>query len=295
MSVAREQLALGRRKRKAPRQRSGVAQTTSNGARMQAGNALLEFDDEGLKALSIDDVPVLTQGPLLNIWRAPLDNDGIKGRENQNGKPLGRWRELGIRDIERIAVERDLTDSALTFDERWKTPGGEVIELQTSFGVTAGEDIRISHRFTVPAALADLPRLGVRLQLPSAFESLRWFGRGPHETYADRKQSGEVRIHASTVTDQYVPYILPQDHGNLTDVRWVELASSAHVLRVTADREMEASASHYPHESHTRVPYFRAGALAPHLALPRRYATRRRRRQLWTGYVTPIPPGRRHL
>ena len=57
-------------------------------------------------------------------------------------------------------------------------------------------------------------------------------------------------VHQSTVSAQYVPYILPQDHGNLTDVRWLALHNDRHLgISVTGDQLFEASASHYPKES----------------------------------------------
>ncbi len=88
----------------------------------------------------------------------------------------------------------------------------------------------------------------MRLELPGQYEQFSWHGRGPFETYSDRKTAGVVRWHQSTVHDQYVPYILPQEHGNLTDVRALRLESRKLQLEVLADSDLQASASHYPHE-----------------------------------------------
>lgn len=59
--------------------------------------------------------------------------------------------------------------------------------------------------------------------MPGAFSSLRWFGRGPHENYPDRKSSAVVGTHASTVSEQFTPYIRPGECGARSDVRWLEL------------------------------------------------------------------------
>ena len=66
-------------------------------------------------------------------------------------------------------------------------------------------------------------RVGLRFLLPSAFSSIRWFGRGPHENYPDRKASAPIGTHASTVADQLTPYIRPGECGAKSDVRWLEL------------------------------------------------------------------------
>ncbi len=63
------------------------------------------------------------------------------------------------------------------------------------------------------------------MQLPKEFSNLRWFGRGPHENYSDRKTSALVGLYESTVADQYVPYIRPQENGYKTDTRWLTLTN----------------------------------------------------------------------
>jgi len=65
--------------------------------------------------------------------------------------------------------------------------------------------------------------MGMQIQLPEEFTNLKWFGRGPHENYADRKTSAEVGLYESTVADQYVSYIRPQENGYKTDTRWLTL------------------------------------------------------------------------
>ena len=49
---------------------------------------------------------------------------------------------------------------------------------------------------------------------------MKWFGRGPHENYIDRKSSAKVDIYSGKVADQFHPYVRPQESGNKTDVRW---------------------------------------------------------------------------
>lgn len=67
-------------------------------------------------------------------------------------------------------------------------------------------------------------RVGLRALLPGDFSSIRWFGRGPHENYPDRKASTLVGVHASSVPEQLTPYIRPGECGAKVDVRWLELS-----------------------------------------------------------------------
>ena len=60
----------------------------------------------------------------------------------------------------------------------------------------------------------EIPRLGVNMVMPRDFEIMTWLGRGPHESYWDRKTSAFVDIYSGSVADQFWPYIRPQENGN---------------------------------------------------------------------------------
>src|SRR5690606_4335663 len=102
-----------------------------------------------------------------------------------------------------------------------------------------------------------LPRVGVRLDLAPGYERLAYFGRGPWENYADRKASTLVGVYETTVTGEYVDYVMPQEHGHHTDVRWLELAPVAErrsrfvglpPLRIEAAPTFEFNAGHHTAE-----------------------------------------------
>ena len=61
--------------------------------------------------------------------------------------------------------------------------------------------------------------------LPGTQNQFTWYGRGPHENYIDRKSGAAIDVYSSTVREEYVPYIMPQEYGNKTDVRWAALTS----------------------------------------------------------------------
>ncbi len=59
--------------------------------------------------------------------------------------------------------------------------------------------------------------------LDQSYQHLSWYGKGPHESYSDKKLSAKLAIHEGTVEEQFVPYLKPQECGNKTDVRWAML------------------------------------------------------------------------
>ncbi len=200
-----------------------------------------------LTSLRLEGAEVLAEGPTLNIWRAATDNDGIKGWTGQEGKPLGRWLAAGLNEVRQTAARITARGATLRIDSRHECKGG-LIEHRHSYTLLADGVILVENVITCARSLPDLPRIGVTLMLKAGFEDLEWFGRGPHESYSDRKRGAAVGLYSGTVTEQYVPYIMPQEHGNKTDVRWLSLRNPDAGRLVTfraEDRLLECSASHF--------------------------------------------------
>ena len=85
------------------------------------------------------------------------------------------------------------------------------------------------------------------MELSEKFEQFEWFGNGPHESYVDRKSGVRTGHFHSNVSDQYVPYIVPQEHGNLTDLRWVALSDGdQRGIFFSSSSLFEGSVNHYP-------------------------------------------------
>jgi beta-galactosidase len=78
------------------------------------------------------------------------------------------------------------------------------------------------------------------LTLAAGHESLTWFGTGPHETYPDRARGGRVGRWSSTVTEQLVPYVRPQENAGHADVRWLTLDG----IRIDLDGPRQVSVLH---------------------------------------------------
>jgi beta-galactosidase len=107
-----------------------------------------------------------------------------------------------------------------------------------------------SFLFDLDPALPELPRIGLACTLIPGIERVRWYGRGPQECYVDRKAGAAVGLYELSVDELQVPYVLPQENGNRTDVRWVELlaprgAGNAGGLRIAAPSTFDFGASHH--------------------------------------------------
>lgn len=264
--VAWDQLALPAVKsKKSPVDPASLPwQIEADGGRMIAasGELVAGFDlKNGVwEGWSLGGIDLLAVGPDLNIWRAPTDNDGIKLHHlDRNPKPwnrhkaLTRWWEGSYDRVRSKLVRAGLLNR----------PGRPVLEMVYQAGVdnkkgidwTAryhflpGGLIRVENEFLIGKAFADLPRVGIRLALPQGFEHVHWNGRGPWENYPDRKAGALLGVYDNTVMGEYVPYVMPQEHGLKCDARWVELAHfNGTTVRIDAEPSFAFSASHYASE-----------------------------------------------
>ena len=212
--------------------------------------AVVAKTDGTLTSLRWDGRELLASGPQLNVWRAPTDNDGIKAWTGQVDKPLGRWLAAGLNHLDRsvqtfVVRQAEAGRAVLEIAHRIVAKGG-AFEQRETLSFSPDGEVTFANTVVADPSLPDLPRVGLALTLPPALKRLRWFGNGPHESYADRKRGTLVGLYEGSVAEQYVPYIVPQSHGNKTDVRWFSLVDKEGAgLLFSGNGLFEFSAGHY--------------------------------------------------
>lgn len=247
-------------RRQAPRTRRVALrpklETTAKGWAVTAGRWSLEVNRKQawVENLCREGCPLIVRGPQLNVWRAATDNDGLKLFEGVNWggeRALTRWLRAGYDRLKAVSSETTVSvvrgGVSINIRQDWRAPGANrTITHLHRYRIDSTGGIQVHNAFVVDRELPELPRIGVSLVLPPELEQLAWFGRGPWENYVDRNRSAMVGRYRTTVTDDYVPYIMPQEHGNKTEVRWLHLHDGqGRGVRFVAAPTMEASASHF--------------------------------------------------
>ncbi|GGO95803.1 glycoside hydrolase family 2 TIM barrel-domain containing protein [Wenjunlia tyrosinilytica] len=165
---------------------------------------------------------VEVEGPRLDLWRAPTDNDrGHHGLSEDLG-----WRVVGLDRLRHRVVSVDRSDDAMVVRTRVAPPAHDHHYL-VSYQWTGDEERLHLELSAEPVGewSRTLPRFGVRLALPERFGTVEWFGDGPGEAYRDAGRAARVGLHRLSVDRMQTPYVFPQENGNRTRVRWARLTA----------------------------------------------------------------------
>lgn len=185
-------------------------------------------------------------GPKLNFWRAPTDNDVGAKMEVKNLA----WKNATLNAQLTNFEHKVLANNKHLVTVTYALPVVNTT-VNTQYTIYANGAINIENNLNASKYEVDLPRFGMRMQMPKQFNNLTYFGRGPWENYQDRNASAFVDLYQSTVDEQYVPYIRPQENGYKTDTRWLALTTKAGSgLLIVSGREknISFSALHMPNE-----------------------------------------------
>jgi len=181
------------------------------------------------------------KGPLQpNFWRAPTNND----RGNDLQERCRIWKETSYRneDTDIVFHSENRVDIVSTgiFPE---VDGSQ----QFTYSITGDGFVSVKSDFRFERDdQPEIPRFGMRVVLPGEYKEMTWFGRGPHESYIDRKTGAFVGWYSGLVSEQHVPYIFPQENGNKTDIRIMALHTpSGEGIAVVGQDLLSGSAAHY--------------------------------------------------
>lgn len=193
-----------------------------------------------ISAYTLNEVPMISKGLELNVFRAPTDNDKqVDGDWFQNG--LNRM----LLEAGHWEVHKEDGKVRLQIENLYRGQSG--FDYRTNIEYTVGADGSIMVNSTIIPGTkgAVIPRVGYRMEMPEGFERMRWYGRGPWENYVDRKDATYVGVYDDLVSNQWVNYVRAQEMGNHEDVRWISITNPDGIGFVfVAGDKMSASALH---------------------------------------------------
>ena len=194
-------------------------------------SGLIDYLDVDGKPMLLDRHSILPE-----FWRAPTDND--YGARFQERFAVWKNPEMKLKEL-------DVEDNGA--EATFELPAVKAT-LKLTYTLTAEGEVIIRQQLDADdeAKVAPMFRYGMQLQMPQAYNSVKYYGRGPVENYCDRHDSEFLGVYEAKVADEYFPYVRPQESGNHTDVRWFRvLNADGKGLEFYAGAPIEVSALNY--------------------------------------------------
>lgn len=234
-----------------PKTSSGVTSSEREGMIVlkNGGSEIAFSKNDGALVSWLSDGKELVQSPMRpNFWRPLTDNDIPNGHL----KRCGVWRDAaGGMKVKRIALNETRTGVDVTLMNEALD-----LTLEVAYSLSDGEALGVDcHLIPGSIDLPEIPRVGMTMTLGGAYDTMRWYGRGPGESYADRKSASLIGLYESSVWDQFHPYPRAQESGNHTDVRWMALTDASGSGVLVAGREpLNVGAWNFPQADIEYVP-----------------------------------------
>ena len=199
----------------------------------------------------LSDRAGLAAGPRLQVMRALTDNDCWLREQGTPEDVYGNGlTQLHHHPVRTHLVSVTAAEAVVETSVRVTSAKTTGFTHTTRWTVFADGRIKAEHRSVPFGKDVPLPRFGTRQMVAPAFENVTWYGRGPEENYPDRCTATFLGRYASTVTDQYVDYVRPQDCGEKGEVRWFALTDAeGDGVGFAMDRPFHAQALHFAWEN----------------------------------------------
>jgi beta-galactosidase len=187
--------------------------------------------------------------PLLPHFSRPLTDNDERGWKPD--EKLKEWYHPGLQ-LQHIAVDQTgygiiniVSDYSLIDNRAF---------VQVSYHVNGDGVIRVDYSFSPSDTLPDIPKIGMQCGILSTYDQITWYGRGPSENYTDRRYGSDVGVYSLPIKQFIEPYVMPQENGNRTDIRWMFLSdNNNNGLLVAADSLLSMSAWPYTEDNINRA------------------------------------------
>ncbi len=219
------------------------------GVRGQEFEALFSYGAGGLVSYRYGGRELLKTMPKPNFWRAPVDNDC----GNDMMMRYGQWKLASMyvtnKGVEAPNPKVEECDTHVTVTYKYKLPSKPVAYCELSYKVYGDGTIETTLSYEPVAELGDMPEFGVMWKMDADYDNLEWYGNGPEETYADRQMGAKLGRYRNKVADNLSRYLVPQECGNKTEVRYAKITDAKGRGLLVAGTGMSFSALPFtPHE-----------------------------------------------
>ncbi|WP_239613760.1 glycoside hydrolase family 2 TIM barrel-domain containing protein [Cohnella mopanensis] len=173
-----------------------------------------------LVSYRVKGTELLAQGLAPNFWRAYTDND----RGNGHPDRCAIWREAGL-NRKLLKFTSSSTSTVAEVIVEYVLPTSPVSACTLTYSIRGNGETGVRLELNPGSGLPEIPEIGMIFEMDSSFDTISWYGRGPHENYWDRSAGARLGLFSGKVNEQAAPYLRPQETGNKTEVRYATLTN----------------------------------------------------------------------
>ena len=212
---------------------------------------MFSYLNGGLVSYVYGGVEMIKAIPKPNFWRAPTDNDC----GNLMQMRYGQWKLASMYASHKnpngcvYAPELEVQEDCAIVTFTYCLPTIPASKCRLSYKVFGDATVETTLSYDPVKELSDMPEFGVIFKLDADYNKVTWYGMGPEETYTDRRKGAKLGIYENQVADNVARYMVPQECGNKTGVRWAKVTDRKGRGMLFAGDQMEFSALPWtPHE-----------------------------------------------
>lgn len=194
---------------------------------------------------------MMTLPPAPNFYRAPTDND----RGNRMPQRYGQWKLAGMyAGIRSYHLEKG-KEAVITYE--YELPTIPKATCKVAYHVAGNGSVRVTMDYEPAEGLNDMPEFGLMFRIPADYDRVTYYGLGPEENYCDRKEGTKLGLYRTTAKENVTPYLMPQECGNRTGVRYARVTDIKGAGLQFAGEDLEFSVLPYtPHELENAGHYY---------------------------------------
>ncbi|MBN1561520.1 DUF4981 domain-containing protein, partial [candidate division KSB1 bacterium] len=247
--------------KKLNRDQCGPVYVTEDGETITISGYHLDYTFDkrlgGFTHLKKNEMEWSDMAPIFNVWRTPIMNEwsewGVKESETWYNMGLDSL-DYTVRSVDAFVNFENEARIVLRAESKSKVYPATSFLHTFTYSVLGCGDIILEHAVYCRAQLpgypdrdvAWLPKLGLQFLLPEDVQQIVWYGRGPWETYPDRKSAAKMGLYTKNLDEIVMPYIIPQDFDNRCDVKWTLLSrADSSGLLIVAEESMNVSVDPY--------------------------------------------------
>lgn len=182
----------------------------------------------------------MISAPLLPHFTRPQTDNDRRGWKSH--KKLQKWFNTGMKLVNISKSENQRNQVLIESKYSLINDSASVVVIYT---VTASGVVKVDYKLQANPALPHIPKVGMQCGINRSYDAVTWYGKGPMENYIDRNYGFDAGIYSSSLENFMEPYVVPQENGNRTDVRWIKLGKAANGIAVVADSLLSVSAWPY--------------------------------------------------